>query len=133
MPEIDGHELGRRILADPELESTRLILITAMRERNVGRDALAAGFHACLTKPVKISSLVQTMQAAALPAVSGPARLSAGDKPAGGGVRVLVAEDNPVNQLLMTKVPKKMGHRLKSCRMAGRRLRRHCLTSTASS
>jgi CheY-like chemotaxis protein len=50
------------------------------------------------------------MQAAALPAVSGPARGSAGDKPHGGGLRVLVAEDNPVNQLLMTRVLKKMGY-----------------------
>jgi CheY-like chemotaxis protein len=110
MPEMDGIELGRQILADPGLKSTRLILITAMRDRKVGRDALAAGFRACLSKPVKMSSLVETMRAAALPAVAGPDRPIVSAQPAGGGVRVLVAEDNPVNQLLMTKVLKRMGH-----------------------
>ena len=108
MPEMDGIELGRQILADPDLESTRLILITAMRDRKVGRDAVAAGFRACLSKPVKMSSLMETMRAAASPAAPNSERT--GDKPARGGARVLVAEDNPVNQLLMTKVLKKMGH-----------------------
>ena len=110
MPEMDGIELGRRILADPGLKSTHLILITAMRERKVGRDAVAAGFRACLSKPVKMSSLVETLQTTAQPAANYSAGATAGAEPAGSGIRVLVAEDNPVNQLLMTKVLKKMGH-----------------------
>ncbi|MDA0204135.1 MAG: response regulator [Acidobacteria bacterium] len=110
MPEMDGIELGRQILASPGLGATHLILITAMRDRKVGRDAVAAGFRGCLSKPVKMSSLVETMGAAALPADAGPARSTTSAKRADGGARILVAEDNPVNQLLMTKVLKKMGH-----------------------
>jgi signal transduction histidine kinase/DNA-binding response OmpR family regulator len=109
MPEMDGIELGRQILAEPGMNSMHLILITAMRDRKVGQDALAAGFRACLSKPVKMSSLVENMRCAALPEAAGAARASALAESAAGG-RVLVAEDNPVNQLLMMKVLKKMGY-----------------------
>jgi CheY-like chemotaxis protein len=107
---MDGVELGRQILLSPGLEKTDLILITAMRDRKVGRDAAAAGFRTCLSKPVKMSSLVEAMQTAALPAVVDAAPEDAVAQPAPVGARVLVAEDNPVNQLLMRKVLQRMGH-----------------------
>jgi CheY-like chemotaxis protein len=77
---------------------------------NAATLSTTAASTARLTKPVKMSSLVEAMQSAASPAVAGPAPGGADDRPAAVGVRVLVAEDNPVNQLLMTKVLKKMGH-----------------------
>jgi CheY-like chemotaxis protein len=110
MPEMDGIQLGRQILADPDLKATHLILITALQDRKFGREALAAGFRGYLTKPVKLSLLIETMQGAGRPTAASPAAGNSRDPANAAGIRILVAEDNSVNQRLMMKVLAKLGH-----------------------
>jgi CheY-like chemotaxis protein len=130
MPEMNGIELGRRILAEPAWKNTRLIMVTAFRDRKLRRNVLAAGFHGFLTKPLKESELVDVMRrtlnnptdnptnnpadnpgrnpADSLRPAHGPRTPGAGGSQA--SYRILVAEDNVVNQKLMLKVLAKMGH-----------------------
>jgi signal transduction histidine kinase/CheY-like chemotaxis protein len=112
MPEMDGMTLARAIKADPAIASTRLIILTSMGHMHTQDELKAAGVDAYLIKPVKQSRLFDTLvdvlgRAAAETAFvqAAPAPLAAPDPGAAaaapappGAARILLAEDNPVNQ-----------------------------------
>ena len=124
MPHMDGMELGLRIKRDPILQATDLIMITSGGQRTNANAFLTAGFSAFLTKPLLRSSqlrdalarcwesrgtplLVESPAAAAPP--QQPDQLPALHTPS---IRVLVAEDNAVNQLLVRRMFEKIGIRI---------------------
>jgi PAS domain S-box-containing protein len=57
LPEMDGHELARRLRAQPANAKAVLIAITGYGQENDRRIALAAGFDLHLTKPVDLKKL----------------------------------------------------------------------------
>jgi PAS domain S-box-containing protein len=57
LPEMDGHELARRLRAQPETANAVLIAVTGYGQENDRRQALAAGFDHHLTKPVDLKKL----------------------------------------------------------------------------
>jgi signal transduction histidine kinase/DNA-binding response OmpR family regulator len=121
MPGMDGAGLARAIRADPSIAGTRLILLTSMA--HVGSEANPAGsFDACLTKPARQSALYDCLaQLMAGPplAEDGVPRVEISPAPrkrtkrAAGrrGARVLVAEDNVVNQQVAAGVLAALGYR----------------------
>lgn len=113
MSEMDGLMLARRIQAEPALAATRLIMLTSLDRREDTAALREAGILAHLTKPVKQSILFNSIGAAlglveALVAVELPGVESAPS--VSGGLRVLVAEDNPVNQKVTLHQLQKLGH-----------------------
>ncbi|NBC48252.1 MAG: response regulator [Gammaproteobacteria bacterium] len=54
MPEIDGHEVARRIRARPEWDRVRLIAMTGLGEAAVRQISTEAGFEQHLVKPVPL-------------------------------------------------------------------------------
>ena len=105
MPLMDGMELAREIKADPAISATRLVLLTSVGQRGEGEEARQAGIEAYLTKPVRQSELYDclvTVIGEPDEAASAGAKLvtrhALREKRAAGRSRVLVAEDNPVNQ-----------------------------------
>jgi PAS domain S-box-containing protein len=120
MPGMDGLTLARAIKADPLIARTRLVLMTSLGQRGGRDEARAAGFSACLTKPVRQSQLFDCLadvMAAEAPAQS--LRSPAEDRSPDGAereagfkhLRVLVAEDNAVNQRVAVHQLKKLGYR----------------------
>jgi PAS domain S-box-containing protein len=113
MPEIDGFALAKSIQADSVLAKLPLILATAFDRGNQETLAREAGFAQYLTKPVKQSALYDGIAIAlgkVTPAVNPtPAELSA-EKESLSHFRILVAEDNSVNQLLTLTQLKKLGY-----------------------
>ena len=115
MPDIDGLELCGWIAAQPALAGTRIVLLTAGAHVPAAQRQ-ALGIDACLMKPVKASDLLRAVGAvlgrtAAL-AHAAPLR-AAGDTGAEPAhLRVLLAEDNPVNQRLACRILEKRGHRV---------------------
>jgi PAS domain S-box-containing protein len=119
MPEMDGLELARQIKADPALAGVRLIMLTSLGLRGQRELALAAGVDGYLVKPVRLSQLYDclvTVLAATGSMPSAPARPAAGSErrppPAAHGPRVLLAEDNAVNQALALRLLQKLGCRV---------------------
>ena len=122
MPHIDGLDLGRQIKADPRFANVRMILVTAYDSRGRGKSAIAAGFSSYLMKPVHQSQLFNAI-AEAVHEGSVPVARSAPEhvepppaesteavaEPAT-GKRVLVVEDNVVNQRLAMQQLKKLGY-----------------------
>lgn len=97
MPGMDGIELARRIRADPALKGPRLLMLTLSGLSDVGG---AAGVDCYLRKPVRQTELHHALRRLARPAAADPVSrwTRAQGKPVRYDARVLVAEDNPVNQ-----------------------------------
>ena len=95
MPEMSGAELAQAIRSTPDLTSSRLVMLTSAGRAHRGRDV-----QRFLTKPVRRAALLETLADVVSdtePASQGPA----GPAPVAARGRVLVADDNPVNQLVI--------------------------------
>jgi two-component system sensor histidine kinase/response regulator len=116
MPGMDGIELAQAIKADPKIARTRLLMLTSMG-RDSARRVPGNGIEVYLTKPVKQSALLDALTTLMMPAPPGggagarrePEESSAG-MPAD-GLRVLIAEDNSVNQKVALRMLAKLGCR----------------------
>jgi two-component system sensor histidine kinase/response regulator len=118
MPGMDGLTLARAITADPSLSATRLLLLTSVDQPGDASTLRQAGVAAWLTKPVHQSLLhdcivkvLSTVTPAALPPVAAAPIAAATVPVAPGGARVLVAEDNAVNQTVIVHLMEKLGYR----------------------
>jgi signal transduction histidine kinase/ActR/RegA family two-component response regulator len=61
LPDMDGHELARRLRARPETAHAALIAVTGYGQKDDIENALAAGFNHHLTKPVDIRKLTSLL------------------------------------------------------------------------
>jgi PAS domain S-box-containing protein len=115
MPETDGFGLAQQLSRDDRFGRLKMILLTSTGAPEV-RGRAANVFAAQLAKPVKQSDLLDAIVAAfATPAVTrrqrGKEPPVSPDQPAR-ALRVLVAEDNPTNQALVSALLKQKGHRV---------------------
>jgi two-component system sensor histidine kinase/response regulator len=62
MPETDGGEVAARIQADPELENTPIIFLTALLTRAEAKSGLNIQGHSFLAKPVSIPELIDATE-----------------------------------------------------------------------
>ncbi len=126
LPDMDGLKLAAVIKADPLLAPTQLILLTSQGQRGDAKAAQAAGYAAYLTKPVEASQLheclIEVLKQSAAPTtdkalsvdqVSPPeliTRHSLAEKNAQATVRILLVEDNIINQKVTVRMLKKLGY-----------------------
>jgi len=119
MPGLDGLELARRVKKDPKLASTRLVMLISVDRKDDSEAMRESGVDAHLSKPVKqlqlfdclatvMSADVETAEIQsglvalkAIPEVSVPV--------SGLNPRILIAEDNPVNQRVALHQLQKLG------------------------
>ncbi len=110
MPDMDGESLGRAIKADPRLRGTVLVMLTSLGQKGDALRLKAAGFAAYLLKPARQSELLGSLVNVWAARNAGPAgemvtrhsiaevSPAAEAKRRWDGTRVLVVEDNIVNQ-----------------------------------
>jgi two-component system sensor histidine kinase/response regulator len=110
MPDVDGLELAQRKSADPALAHTRMIMLTSTAL--VDHDALTrAGIGQWCTKPVRTSELYDRL--GRLMATGRPTPVLTQNSPVTGGAatgRILVAEDNEINQLVAEGILSVLGY-----------------------
>jgi two-component system sensor histidine kinase/response regulator len=127
MPGIDGATLASIIKADPAINDVVFIMLTSVGHWRELRGLEGASVDACLLKPVRHSKLMDTLAtawskkhpSAILPASSAPvsrrslAALSHSLESgfANSDIRVLIAEDNAVNQKVALMMLAKLGIR----------------------
>jgi CheY-like chemotaxis protein len=112
MPGMDGLELVRAIAAEPELDSVRLVMLTPAHASRAGTSGRVS---AQLSKPAPESRLLDTIVAVlASRPLTPPAIVPARADPAEDAVspRVLVAEDNAVNQLVASAMLSRLGYQV---------------------
>jgi CheY-like chemotaxis protein len=117
MPGVDGFALARKIKEDPDLTASAVMMLSSSDLHEDARRCRELGIASYLVKPINQVELQQailkTLGATAQPDLSSlaPAIGSGPDHhPASPAVRVLLAEDNLVNQKLMTHILKKKGY-----------------------
>ena len=103
MPIMDGMALSEQVRADPALAGLRIVMLTSITGRDEARRAQAIGVDAYLSKPVRQQELIATLS---MVLGSAPEELTphqASSRLTGlAGRRILVVEDNPVNQEVVT-------------------------------
>jgi len=116
MPDCDGAELGRIVIADETLRETRLVLLTSSGQRGDGHLFAEIGFAGYLLKPVAqldltdclmliLGNTAESWHLKSQPMVTRHAlRAQRHRSPK----RVLLAEDNLVNQKVATRMLEKL-------------------------
>ena len=119
MPDMDGFQLAERIRAlDPKLVASAVMLTSGGQSGDVTR-CRQLGLAACLTKPLTQKSLQQIVIQVLNRRTESPSPVPRKETPnvptlppvaAGAPLRVLLAEDNEVNQRLAMIMLRKRGH-----------------------
>jgi two-component system, sensor histidine kinase and response regulator len=118
MPEMNGFTLIERIRQRPELSTATIMMLTSAGHRGDAARCLELGVAAYLLKPIRQSELREAIarvlgareQDGALPLITRFSVQDARDPSA--FLRVLLAEDNAVNQRLAVRLLEKRGHRV---------------------
>jgi signal transduction histidine kinase/DNA-binding response OmpR family regulator len=118
MPVMNGIALARAVRSEPSLQQTPMLMLTSMDQPLDAGEMSAAGFAACLSKPVRQSELFDACATAlarggVAPAIA-PAQTAVASHPGAEAsvllelrslrLRVLVAEDNDVNQEVVKEI-----------------------------
>jgi CheY-like chemotaxis protein len=110
LPDGDALEFARTIRSDVRLRRLRLILITALDAETRARDSVAAGYDVFLVKPVRQSQLYNAVvDLTEGRAVAARVQAPAAKPESVRAERILLVEDNPVNQRLAVKQLEKLG------------------------
>jgi PAS domain S-box-containing protein len=115
MPEVDGFALAERIRQRPDLAGATIMMLTSGGQPGDVERCRRLGVAAYLTKPVKQSDLFDSVVTALGTSARKPeaADGSAGpESRAGRALRVLLAEDNAVNQKLVIRLLERRGHQV---------------------
>jgi len=114
MPDMDGFQLATAVRADKKIKRTNLLMLTSAGQRGDGERCRELGIRGYLTKPISRSDLLEALgtvlagspEEAGTPAVV--TRHTIAESRA--TLRVLLAEDNPVNQQVAVAMLVKRGH-----------------------
>jgi signal transduction histidine kinase/CheY-like chemotaxis protein len=118
MPKMDGFALVEKIRQMPGLATATIMMLTSAGHRGDAERCRKLGVAAYLLKPIRQSELREAIaqvlgareQTGAVPLVTRYSLQDARDPMA--VLRILVAEDNAVNQRLIVRLLEKRGHRV---------------------
>jgi PAS domain S-box-containing protein len=118
MPNMDGFSLVERIRQRPELSTATIMMLTSAGHRGDAARCQELGVAAYLLKPIRQSELREAIarvlgakeQKGAIPLITRYSLQDARDPTT--SLRVLLAEDNAVNQRLTVRLLEKRGHKV---------------------
>ncbi len=113
MPEVDGFTLAERIRENPDLAGATVMMLSSAGQSVDTRRCNELGLAAYLTKPIKQADLFRAIMAALGNPPAEAVEVVQTTLPpsrAGRALRLLLAEDNLVNQKLAVRLLEKQGH-----------------------
>ena len=116
MPDMDGLDLARQVRADPKISGVQMVMLTSLGLRSETNAASEAGIAAFLTKPIHQSQLqeclLMVMKNPATPPSQIVTKYTLREANRRLDVRLLVVDDNLVNQKIAVKLIEKLGYRV---------------------
>jgi len=113
MPEMDGFTVAEKMAAQPDLGGATIMMLTSSGQFGDSTRCRALGIGAYLTKPIRQADLYiamcDTLQAHAAPRKPDHAAVDAAEQPVQ-RARILLAEDNIVNQRVAVGLLTRRGH-----------------------
>ncbi|HOX50155.1 MAG TPA: response regulator [Fibrobacteria bacterium] len=113
MPGVDGEELARRIHERPECGNLPILLLTSLASMESTDRLSRAGIRMRLSKPVRSSDFREAMVALLGGRKTEPVAPRAEDAATAPRRRILVAEDNAINQLVVEGILSSMGYEVR--------------------
>ncbi len=114
MPDMDGFQLATTVRADKKIKRTNLLMLTSAGQRGDGERCRELGIRGYLTKPISRSDLLEALRTvlAGSPEEAGTPEVVTRHTIAESRatLRVLLVEDNPVNQQVAVAMLVKRGH-----------------------
>ncbi len=113
MPGMDGFQLVEEIRKNSQFARTRILMLTSAGQRGDAARCREVGMEGYLTKPVSESELLDAVLkvAGSKPSEAKPMLVTRHSlREEARSLRILLAEDNAVNQLLALRVLEKHGH-----------------------
>lgn len=116
LPGMDGLELAQTIRKNSQFSALKLLLVTSAGKTGAEKLAKAAGVDAYLSAPVNYSSLAKCLTTLVEQAPKNDSNtLVPGQEldqhNSSNRLRIMVADDNHINQKVITSLLNKMGHR----------------------
>jgi CheY-like chemotaxis protein len=112
MPGMNGIEVLGRIRRNPALESVVIMMLTSCDLVESAALCRQMGVETYLIKPINSSDLLGSIRLAIGLHIPASTVTPAGVSPSSRSLRILLAEDNPVNQRVAMTILGKMGHRI---------------------
>jgi CheY-like chemotaxis protein/HPt (histidine-containing phosphotransfer) domain-containing protein len=120
MPGMDGFDLSEQIRSEPEIAAVRLLLLTSAGQPDDTLRCRALAISVCLTKPVRQSELYDALikevtvwnRSEVIRRPQPSADRSRAIDPPAAPLRVLLAEDHPVNQKVAVRMLEHLGHQV---------------------
>ena len=112
MPGMAGIEVLGRIRRNPALESVVIMMLTSCDLVESAALCRQMGVETYLIKPISSSDLLGSIRLAIGAHIPATTVTPAGVSPSSRSLRILLAEDNPVNQRVAMTILGKMGHRI---------------------
>jgi two-component system sensor histidine kinase/response regulator len=119
MPTMDGFELTQEIRRRHGSTPATIMMLSSGGQGGDSARYAGLGIAACLVKPIRESELRRAIAGAlsVTPThggIPGNTRRALKDRPEQrGALRILIAEDHPVNQMLLSRLLEKRGHSVK--------------------
>ncbi len=120
MPHMDGLMLATEIKKDPKITGVRMVMLTSLGNDLDAEELKATGIAACVLKPVQQTRLLNRLiEVMAGPVVKRNKQIAASGRlpkkytqgPEKKEIKMLLAEDNRVNQMVALNILQKLGYR----------------------
>jgi signal transduction histidine kinase/ligand-binding sensor domain-containing protein/CheY-like chemotaxis protein len=112
MPNMDGFDLVRAIKQSPEITVATVMLLTSDDYYSSVRRCRELGITPHLLKPVTLFELLTAIRHAVSPVTEEINHAQRKTKPPAGRFRILLAEDNLINQRYAVRTLERMGHQI---------------------
>jgi signal transduction histidine kinase/DNA-binding response OmpR family regulator len=110
MPVMDGFDFARRVREDQSYSGPRIMMLSSIDVRGMGPEVREMGIDHYLVKPVTRANLLKAILKVSGDSATGWPRQIPPASQQQRSLRILLAEDNPVNQKFAGLLLQKLGH-----------------------